>query len=331
MAPTISKVEMRRRRRALLDQRTNPTPLPPALATRLNDYRPRASEVEWAAIEPVFREVMLRSKVTSPRTFKDTLFHLALYMLDAHRAHRPTTAAALMTCTGIDTYAAALSCPSNQSRASIRSALRSLARRVNPGPDAPPKAPSIPYRAVRPPYSAEEVASIVRVAMTQPTETAGRQLSALVGLGLGAGLDSEDFRVLRCRDIDDRGDAGGILVTITSRTPRRVMVRRCYEELVRRGVARLREGDLITGRMEGRRNVGNKVVERTTVLGGAPRIELSRLRSTWLSWLLTFPVPLAVIMAASGIRSARTLTDLLGHIATAETAKISLTRDGEAG
>lgn len=331
MNSPISKTEARRRRKALLAQQADPAALAPELSAKLERYRPRASEDEWAAIEVVFREVMTRSEITSARTFKDNLSHLGLYLLDTHRSGRPLTVGHTMTFLSVDTYAAALACPSERSRTSIRSSLRSLARRVNAGPDAPPKSPSIPYQGVRPPYTPDEVAKIVHIALTQPSATVGRQLRAVVGLGLGAGLDSGDLRSMRGRDIEDRGDAGGITVRVTTGAVRRVVVRREYEDLVRRGVAGLDPADLVTGRLEARKHVGSRVVDAATVLSGkAPHIEMSRLRSTWLTWLLGCPVPLPLIMAASGLRSARTLTDLLAYLDAADNDPESATRDGEA-
>ena len=42
-------------------------------------------------------------------------------------------------------------------------------------------------------------------------------------------------------------------------------------------------------------------------------IDTYRLRSTWLVALMCSPLPLACLLAAAGLRSARTLTDLLPH------------------
>ena len=68
------------------------------------------------------------------------------------------------------------------------------------------------------------------------------------------------------------------------------------------------------GASTGRRNVAAKVVEKATILGDAPKIEASRLRTTWLADLLTSDVPLSVVMAVSGLSSARTITEVLQHL-----------------
>ena len=323
----ISKSAMRRAAKELLAQQADPTPLHPDLQAKLDRYRPRADERDRTAIEPVFRTIMMRSQIASLRTFKDNLSALSGYLLHTHANGRPLTVEATMTFHSIETYVTSMTCSSQQSRASIRSSLRSLAGRVNPGLDAPPKAPTIAARGVRPPYTPAEVASIIRIARSQPNAITGRQLQAIVALGLGAGLGPGDLRSLRRQDIDDRGD-DGIIVTIRTGRTRSVMMRRDYEDLLRSGLDGLAETTLVTGRLETRKNPGCKVVERSTILSeSAPHIEMTRLRSTWLTWLLERPIPLHLIMAASGLTSAHTLTDLLGHLTPPDGTLNALTRE----
>lgn len=201
----ISKSAMRRAAKELLAQQADPAPLAPDLQAKLNQYRPRADEQDRGAIEPVSRLIMMRSQITSLRTFKDNLSALSGYLLHTHARGLPLTVESTMTFLSVETYVATMT-GSEQSRSSTRSLLRSLAGRVNPGLDAPPKAPIIARRAVRPPYTPVEVASIVRIARSQPNATTSRQLQAIVALGLGAGLGPSDLRSLRRDDIDDRGD-----------------------------------------------------------------------------------------------------------------------------
>ena len=58
------------------------------------------------------------------------------------------------------------------------------------------------------------------------------------------------------------------------------------------------------------------VIEKATILANAPRIGTSRLRTTWLADLLTADVPFTVVMAVSGLSSARTITEILNHLDT---------------
>jgi hypothetical protein len=170
----------------------------------------------------------------------------------------------------------------------------------------------IPKTVVKAPYSDAEVEAIVRIAVTQPSARIGQQLCAMVGLGLGAGLDSTDLRPVRVTSIDDRGE-DGIWVSVDGPRPRTVAVRRKYENLVRAGTNGLRGDALLLGRDAGRQQVTASIVANAVALGTPPHIEQTRLRSTWLTHLMCAPVPVAVILTSAGLTSARTLTELLPH------------------
>jgi integrase len=203
---------------------------------------------------------------------------------------------------------------SSRSAASRRSHLRSLARDANPGgvPAAPVTYEHVP---VKMPYSVAEMAAIRRIALNQPTPAQQRSMCAVVGLARGAGLDSQDFRHLGRSQVDDR-DTDGIWVDVQGPRPRLVPVRRQWEDLVRIGLDGLGQGDLVIGTSTSRRNIAAKVIEKATILANAPKIEASRLRTTWLADLLTTDVPFTVVMAVSGLSSARTITEILNHLDT---------------
>lgn len=128
--------------------------------------------------------------------------------------------------------------------------------------------------------------------------------------------------------IDDRGDGGGIWVTIPSDRPRTVIVRRDYEPLVRAGITDLGPGALIIGRTRGRSGSVSSAIEDAEVFEDCPRIEARRLRTTWLTWLVTNRIPLNVILTAAGLTSARTITDLIAALPPSEPGE--LLRDGGA-
>ncbi len=212
--------------------------------------------------------------------------------------------------------------------ANYRSRLRGLTAKFNPSGTGVQAAKVLEHQAVKPPYSAREIAAIVRIASTQPSPTLGRQLRVCVGLGLGAGLDSVDLKPLRGRHLIDRGE-GGIRVDVPGSRARTVWVRRSFETLVRGGLEGVTQGRLLLGEDAARRNVAAKIFANAAIHGNAPRFEQSRMRTTWLATLLIDGVPLPVIMDAAGLRSARTLTDLLPHLELAgEPAR--LLRGGDA-
>lgn len=163
------------------------------------------------------------------------------------------------------------------------------------------------------------------MAVTQPTAAQRRKLSLCVGLGAGAGLDSPDLRHLRRRDLDD-DPKRGITIRVHGRRPRTVTVLRDYEALVRQGLDGLSPDQLVLGVDETRRTIAARAISDATLLGDCPRIEQSRLRSTWLAHLLARRVPLTVVMRAAGLTSGRTLADLLPYLPDA-TDPAALLRD----
>ncbi|MFP5255751.1 MAG: hypothetical protein ACLGI8_07885 [Acidimicrobiia bacterium] len=322
-----SKAEARRLREELRAKAAAPpAPLPASLEARLDGFQPLdIAPATWKSIKATVVAIMRRSHVRGEDSFAKHITHVAAFAAWAHDNGRAVTVQALMDFTVIDDYIRE-GTPSlnDKSRDNRRSRLRKLAEHVNPGVTAPPRPPSTGYVPIKAPYTATEEAAIVRLATTQPSSTMQRQLCAVVGLGLGAGLDSSDLRHLRVRDIDDRGDAG-IIVAIPGKRSRVVFVRRDFEHLVRASIAAQRPGALVIGVKGDRRNVAGKIVEKATIIGDAPKLEQSRLRSTWLLWLLQQPVPLPVVMRAAGLTTARTLVDLVAHIPETDPSAL---RDG---
>lgn len=301
----ISNAEARRRRKALLSA-TTPS-LPEGLASALHAYTARhVDAATWKAIRPLVVEVMERSHIRGVHSFDAHLSAMASYVAWAKRQDVTVAISKVMRHALIEEFIRTeMADNAKNTQGTTRSRLLSLASHVNPGPDAPPPAPKLAHVVVRPPYTAAEVAAIVRVARTQPVETVRRQLSAMTGLGLGAGLDAKDFNQLRVRDI--RAIDAGWQVTARGRT---VPIRNDYTDLVQEAIAGRRPSDWVIGTKSGRRHAAHKVVEQAVMAPTAPEIVQARLRTTWLAACMTSPVPLHVLLAAAGLSSARTLTEL---------------------
>jgi len=217
---------------------------------------------------------------------------------------------------------------SEKSRSDRRSRLRVLSDHLNPE-QAPSQGVVIPREAIKPPYTAAEMQALVRAIQVQPTEEMVRRLCLCVGLGAGAGIDSPDLKLLDTSYVTDHGD-DGICVQVPGAHARDLWVLRDYEHLVRRGLQGLRDGQPLVGRVKSRRNVAGAIYAEAILLGSLPKPEQSRLRTTWLATLMTRPVPLAVILTAAGLKSTRTLFDLLPHLDSAAPAGAVALRNGSA-
>lgn len=306
-----------RRLRADLIAQHREDQLPPDFLDYLGGtYRPSAAvHTTWRAVEPLVRESLARSAVRGTESLKKHVTHLANFWTWALHQGLPLNVDASLTRKHVDDYARiGMTTSTAKSRADRRSRLRALADAVHPE-QAPGKGVTLPRQTMKPPYTPTEMSTIRRVVQVQPTIEKRRQLCLCVGLGAGAGIDSADLRQLSGDHVRDCGELGITVIVPGSQTrePRQVTVLREYEALVRVGTAGTEPSALLLGRKADRRNVAGAVFERASIVGDVPHLEQSRLRSTWLTTLMMRPVPLAVILHAAGLRSARTILELLPY------------------
>lgn len=304
-----SRAEVKRSVQAARSTANSDPPLEAKLARILEAYEPEScDDEEWNAIRPFAHAVMRRCGIQSAGPFRTNLSIVVTYLRWRRAEGLDLQPSASMTYAAIDDFYRRVGDIYEQtSRNDFRSRLRRVARAVNPGADAPPII-SLGHRPVRAGYSQAEEAAIQRVALRQRSASIRRQLCLIVGLALGAGLASRDLRHLRTQHLIDEG-ASGIRVEVPGAKPRTVWVRIEYEELVRVGLSGVQSGHLLIGKKVDRKKVTGTVVEQADLYDFSD-LDVARMRTTWLSWLLTQPVPLAVVLYAAGLDSARTLTDL---------------------
>jgi hypothetical protein len=206
----------------------------------------------------------------------------------------------------------------DSSRATVRSVLRRVVRNLSPGP-APE---AIKYQPVQGPYTAAECARFVVLARNQPTSALRRSLSAMVALGLGAGLGAEDQRAIapcHVREVDLGVHGTALAVDVPGPRARTVVVRAEVEPLLREALglhAKDRRGNAtpLCGVKPDRRNGANRVAARAvTATGTGVDVDAARLRATWLVACMSAPVPLGALLHAAGLRTPRTLADLLAY------------------
>ena len=204
-------------------------------------------------------------------------------------------------------------------RATARSVLTRMVHRLRP--DTAPE--RIGYTPIQAPYTPAECAAFVRLARNQPTKDRRRALSALVALGLGAGLDGHDLREVapvHIREVALTGDRSVLVVQVPGgQRPRTVVMREAYADLLREAIdlhnaSKRGKNTPLTGVKPDRANVGVAVTQKAvTAKGQGVDISASRLRSTWLLACMCAPIPLSVLLCTAGLRSARTLADLLPY------------------
>ena len=204
---------------------------------------------------------------------------------------------------------------SGSARRTLRTNLRFLAREVVPAL-APADAP-LPRERAKAPYSPAEIAGYLALADAQPALSRRMRATGLVCLGAGAGLAGADLRAVRGTDVICR--SGGVIVDVRGARPRAVPVLARYHEPLLAAAAFAGTALVTGGTDPGRKNITTPLTRSLSGGGGLPRLEVSRLRMTWLHDCAQL-LGLATFMHAAGITCSQRLGDLLATLDPADEA-----------
>lgn len=302
------------RLREEVESRPKNDELPAEVLAVIEAYVPaRVSDTTMEKVRPFLVDAVTASSLRGKESVRKHCNHITQLACFALKRGLPLEVTALLTTAFIDEYVRVeMAEETEHNRAERRRRLLALARTANPGPGVPPKLTPIGHSSVKPCYSPAELAVITRAARVQPTAARQRDLAIVVALSGGAGLDSVDLRDLLTDNIEDL-DQAGIRIHVQGPRPRIVVLRRPFESLLRDALKSMPAGQLLIGRKQDRRNTAARATERAA-LHNVPHIEPARLRATWLADLMTDSIPLAVILQAAGLKSARTLAELQPHL-----------------
>jgi len=191
----------------------------------------------------------------------------------------------------------------------LRTNLRHVARRIEAHPH--PRPVLLSREAAKAPYSAAEIAAYLANADAQPTTARALRCAGLVCAGAGAGLMGQELRSLRGIDVLER--SGGLLVEVQGRRPRVVPVLPVYHERLVTAAAHAGEGYLIGGLDPERLNVTCRLVASLSGGSHLDRLDVGRLRATWLRDCAE-RIGLSAFMAAAGLRCSQRLGDIVAGI-----------------
>jgi integrase len=210
----------------------------------------------------------------------------------------------------VERFVAASKELSAPTKRTLRTNLRSLARAREAWPEPPP-AP-LPRERAKAPYTPAEISGFLALADAQPTEARRLRASALVCLSAGAGLVGADLRAVRGSDVHRR--SGGVVVEVAGRRPRAVPVLVRYHPRLLRAAGSAGEALLVSAGSPFRKNVTAPLVASLAGGGGLPRLEVARLRVTWLAEVAGV-LGLKAFMAAAGVSCSQRLGDLVAGLA----------------
>jgi len=197
-------------------------------------------------------------------------------------------------------------------RGTYRSALYQLARPVHgePGQRATPLAGAKPP----PPYSPAERAELAAVAAAQRDPARRRSALALVVFGIGAGLRPGELTALRGSDVSRRGSR--VTVRVSGPAARLVPVTPAYAGRAAGLAARAGDGHLFRpGPADrGYKNFVTNFARTLAADPAAPRLALSRCRSSFICGHLAGGTPAGELLAITGICQAESLARWARHV-----------------
>lgn len=193
--------------------------------------------------------------------------------------------------------------------ATFRSCLRRIGEALNP--TAPWEfAPLRAYRHVKTPYTPEEIAQL-EAQIPHMAPARGRCAEAFLVLGLGAGLDGRWAAKVTTEDVAEMS-GGGFAVVVAGRV---VPVLAAYEARLEALLAQCAAGEFLIGGRARHADAANEAVTRLRLDARGPKLDLARLRSTWLVHHLTVGTRLPELMEAAGLETLTVLGDLVEFVA----------------
>lgn len=195
-------------------------------------------------------------------------------------------------------------------RLTLRANLRFIGCRVVPTLWAAP-APPLPRSGAKEPYTQREIDAYLALARAQGTLERRMRLQALVCLGAGAGLTGGDMRHVTGAHVTRLEN--GLVVRVEGPMARLVPVLARYGAPLRESALFAGSTYITGGVSPSRHNVTNRLV--SSAAGGLdlPRLEIPRLRATWLETCAR-ALGLAGFFHAAGFVHSQHLGDVVARL-----------------
>ncbi len=281
-------------------------PAPAPVAEAIERWAPRSVSLEVAAFA---RRLVAAAEPQSASRAKALLFAAGKLGAFGASVGLALDEKVLLAPSGIERFVASRFAGTPPTARTLRTNLRFLARHarsnVAPGPRA------LSRERAKAPYSPAELASYLALADAQPTPLRRKRAGALVALGAGAGLIGTELRTVRGADVVCR--SGGVLVCVGGHRARAVPVLAPYHERLLGAAEFFGARYLVSGTNPDAHNVTNPLIRSLSGGVDLPRLETSRLRSSYLV-AMAGSIGLGAFMAAAGVTCTQRLGDLVTHL-----------------
>ncbi|WP_454728186.1 site-specific integrase [Cellulosimicrobium protaetiae] len=290
---------------------------------RVRAYTPYSIRADfWAPVAEFTRAVALDLHPSEPRRATESMRTLSQFVVWAHRQGHPLDREAMLSPDVVERYIA-VGCThlAESSRATRRADLRrystALTRRA---PWAPlPHQLRAEYTIV--PYTPAEVSRLLEVAAQQRTASRRRRLTALLALGLGAGLYPREARDAMTDDLVERH--GHLCLVVHSDHPRTIPISPPYDVTL----AQIKEDDpgaTILGFVakDWDRGPLGHMLEHIERPPDCPDLKTYRLRATWMLAHLDNRVHLNALSQMAGVTSWKSFSHVMKFMPQPDEAEL---------
>lgn len=270
----------------------------------LENYVPRINGGHWLTIRDFVLATMTDYLPHTQARIGPMLRHLVTYVDWMHHvADVPLERNQMLDPDMIAFYVANVTDISKSSRTTRRACLLRMCDFLLPDMRRTVRMQPIGKEPAARPYSSEEIARLRKIATEQDTPYLRHSAWTLVVLGLGAGLASGDLLEVRREDIFE--DERGVFVRVRHSNrcvPRVVPILDEFADEAMVLASCVQPGAWVFRSNRNTCGHGNVAAWARRLRGeGELRINLTRMRSTWIVRHLNAGVPLAALMRASGV------------------------------
>lgn len=284
------------------------------VARAIENYRPQgATEDVWDQIAAVVRGAVLRARPATVGSAYSYMRATAQFVAWCLAQEVPLKPELLYSEANIERYmATGTTNLGEHSVASYRAGLRRVGRAATNRAPWTPEPPPLGKRRASRPYTTVQMESYIEIAAHQRTATRKRAAAGLIGLLYGAGVSTSEMVAITGSDLVHT--SGSLMLNVPGPNPRMVPVLPAVRPMLRELATLHPKGPLVSDRDPHERSMVAALTKLVHVPDYAPRLDVRRLRSTWLVTMLTSGLRVSEVMALASIKSTARLNDILADI-----------------
>ena len=288
----------------------------PEAVEAIDRYEPRTDDpvllVAMPIVKPPSQRWVSATRPQTPVTATSLMSHTVRYAAWAWSELGTLDPAILMTIDNIEHWSREVnSAEKNSWQHNTRTALRGVARTVNPDGWAMVPPPIPDYRVVLPPYSRDEEEGMIDAARMPRPRSRIRRIWIVTSC-MGVGMSGSEVGRTQLEDFVERSD-GSLAVHVRGPAPRLVPIRERYTDLARevmQAVAANGGGSLIPGNPHRASNLAKSMLGDYRANPGIGGFSYIRGRNTWLTAHLMNNTPTRALRMLAGRLSHQTLDRL---------------------